>query len=95
MQSKTRTSSVKWLDAITKISKTITSDLYLEDILRLIVTVTAEVMGSKICSLMLLDEDKNTIIIKATQSVSQDYNKKPSVVTKSNVIFNYYEKCYI
>lgn len=79
MQSKSRASSAKWLDAITKISKTITSDLYLEDILRLIVTVTAEIMGSKICSLMLLDEDKEELVIKATQSVSQDYNKKPNL----------------
>ena len=38
------------ISALTKISKAIASDLYLEDILRLIVTVTAEAMGSNICS---------------------------------------------
>jgi two-component system, response regulator PdtaR len=38
-----------------------TSDLYLEDILKLIVTVTAEVMNSKICSIMLLDFKKNEL----------------------------------
>lgn len=67
------------IDAFSAISKAITSDLYLEDILRLIVTVTAKVMGSKICSLMLLDEDKNTLVIRATQSVSELYNKKPAI----------------
>ncbi|GAH29880.1 unnamed protein product, partial [marine sediment metagenome] len=41
------------IEALSKISKAISSDLYLEDILRLIVTVTAQVMNSKICSLML------------------------------------------
>ena len=46
------------IEALSKISRAITSDLYLEDILKLIVTVTAEVTGSKICSLMLLDEKK-------------------------------------
>ncbi|MFZ3385763.1 MAG: GAF and ANTAR domain-containing protein, partial [Candidatus Hydromicrobium sp.] len=65
------------IKALTKISKAIASDLYLEDILRLIVTMTAEVMGSNICSLMLIDEKKNELVIRATQSVSEEYNKKP------------------
>jgi len=65
------------IKALSKISKAIASDLYLEDILRLIVTVTAEVMGSNICSLMLIDEKNNELVIRATQSMSEEYNKKP------------------
>lgn len=65
------------IKALSKISKAIASDLYLEDILRLVVVVTAELMESNICSLMLIDEKKNGLIIRATQSVSEDYNKKP------------------
>ena len=65
------------IKALSKISKAITSELYLEDILRLIVTVTAEVLGSNICSLMLVDEKKNELVIRATQSMSQEYNQKP------------------
>lgn len=65
------------ITALTKISKAIASDVYLEDILRLIVTVTAEMMGSNICSLMLIDEKKNELLIRATQSISEEYNKKP------------------
>ncbi|MFZ3086088.1 MAG: hypothetical protein WA097_05500, partial [Candidatus Hydromicrobium sp.] len=60
------------IKALTKISKAIASDLYLEDILRFIVTMTAKVMGSNICSLMLMDEKKNELVIKATQSVSEE-----------------------
>lgn len=67
------------IKALTKISKAIASDLYLEDILRLIVVVTAEVMGSNICSLSLIDEKKNELIIRAAQSVSEEYNKKPPI----------------
>jgi len=63
--------------ALSKISKAIASEQYLEDILRLIVAVTAQVMGSNICSLMLLDEKKGELVIRATQSVSEEYNKKP------------------
>ncbi len=66
------------INALTRISDAVTSDLYLEDILKLIVTVTAEVMNSKICSLMLLDKSTNELVVKATQSVSEYYNKKPN-----------------
>ncbi len=72
------TSHAKQLEAISKVSRTITSNLYLEDILKLIVTVTAEVMNSKICSLMLIDEKTKELVLKATQSMSEAYNKKPN-----------------
>jgi len=66
------------IKALSKIGEAITSDLYLEDILKLVVAVTAEVMGSKICSLMLLDPKKKELTIKATQSISKEYiNKNP------------------
>ncbi|MFH1783831.1 MAG: GAF and ANTAR domain-containing protein [bacterium] len=65
------------IKALSKISKAIASEQYLEDILRLIVTVTAQVMSSNICSLVLVDEKKKELIIRATQSVSEEYNKKP------------------
>ena len=77
---RTKSSSYKKkIEALSKVSQTITSNLYLEDILRLIVMVTAEVMNSKICSLLLLDEEKSELIIRATQSVSEAYNKKPNI----------------
>lgn len=66
------------LEALTKISQAITSDLYLEDVLKLIVTVTAEVMKSKLCSLMLIDNEKHELVIKVTQSISNEYIKKPN-----------------
>ncbi|MBU0759228.1 MAG: GAF domain-containing protein [Candidatus Omnitrophica bacterium] len=66
------------IEALTKISRAISSDLYLEDILKLIVTVTAEVMNSRICTLMLFDEKKQHLVIRATQSISEEYiNKNP------------------
>ena len=65
------------IEALSSISRAISSDLYLEDILRLIVTVTAQVLKSKICSLMLIDQKTGKLVIRATQSVSEEYNKKP------------------
>lgn len=68
--------SLDTIEALTKISRAIASDLYLEDILKLIVHVTAEVMNSRICSLMLLDERRENLFIRATQSISHEYIAK-------------------
>jgi len=73
------------VNALSKISKAISSDLYLEDILKLIVAVTAEVMDSRICTLMLLDDKKQNLVIRATQSLSEEYIKKKPL-TKSEGI---------
>ena len=73
------------IKGLSKISRAITSDLYLDDILGLIVSVTAQVMGSNICSLMLLNEKNNKLEIRATQSVSEEYNKKPPLVLGEGV----------
>ena len=67
------------LSTLSEVSKTITSDLYLEEILQLIVAATADSMNFKICSLMLLDEDKSELVIKATQSKSREYTKKANI----------------
>jgi two-component system, response regulator PdtaR len=70
---------LKQIEALSKVANLITSGLYLEELLRLIVHVTAEVMNSKISSLMLLDPDKKELVVRATQSISEAYNKKPNI----------------
>ena len=71
---------VKQIEAISKVANLITSGMYLEELLRLVVQVTAEIMNSKISSLMLLDPDKKALVVKATQSISEAYNKKPDIL---------------
>jgi len=68
-----------------QISQSLVSKEYLEEILHLIVTMTAEVMGSKICSLMLLDESRQELSIAATQALSIDYRNKPNVRVDGSV----------
>ncbi|MGD9579710.1 MAG: GAF domain-containing protein [Syntrophorhabdus sp.] len=69
----------KQLDLLSEVSRTIVSDHYLKEILQLIVTMTAKVMDSQICSIMLLDEKRNELFIAATQSLSQEYLSKPNL----------------
>jgi len=70
---------LKQIEALSKVANLITSGLYVEEILRLIVNVTAEVMHSKICSLLLLDPNTKELVVRATQSISEAYNKKPNI----------------
>jgi len=70
---------LKQIEALSKVANLIASGMYLDELLRLIVNVTAEMMNSKISSLMILDEEKNELTVKATQSVSEAYNKKPNI----------------
>ena len=69
----------EYLATLSKISKAITSDLYVEDLLKLVVTLTANVLGAKTCAIWLLDEKENCLKIRATQAFSQDYLKKRSI----------------
>ena len=78
----------KYIKAITDISRAITSDQYLEDILKLIVMVTAKVTGVEICSLWLIDESEKPMVIrlKATQAIDHDYVKDRSLTMDEGVV---------
>jgi two-component sensor histidine kinase len=67
------------LSTLSEVSKTITSDMYLEEILQLIVAAAAKTMQFKICSLLLLDEDKKELVMKAVYSRSREYTKRTNV----------------
>jgi len=78
----------QYIKAIMNISQAITSDLYLEDILKLIVMVTAKVTGFNICSLWLIDESESPkkIRLKATQTIEPDYLKDRSLSMGEGVV---------
>jgi len=78
----------KYIKALMDISQAITSDLYLEDILKLIVMVTAKVTGVEICSLWLIDETEahGKIRLKATQAIDPDYVKDRSLNMNEGVV---------
>lgn len=76
----------KTIEALTLISEAITSDQYIEDVLRLIVIVTAEAMNSNVCSLWLLDEKTRSLTIRATQSIDSEYIKTRSVKVGEGVV---------
>ncbi len=78
----------EYIQALTDISHAITSDLYLEDLLKLIVMVTAKVIGVDICSLWLIDETVSPpkIRLKATQAIAPEYVKDRSLNLNEGVV---------
>ena len=73
------------IDTLARMSQTIAQGVYIREILQLIVTMTAEMMNSKICSLMLLDEKGRDLKIEATQSLSEAYKSKPPIPVRTSV----------
>ncbi len=77
-----------YIQALTDISRAITSDLYIEDLLKLIVMVTAKVIDVEICSLWLVNDDEKPpkIRLKATQSISPEYVKDRALNLDEGVV---------
>lgn len=65
------------LSTLAEVSETVTSPLYLDEMLGLVVDMAARVMRAKVCSLMLLDEERSLLVLRATQSLSPAYRDKP------------------
>ncbi len=86
MPPKAETSYAKQIEALKEISTAISSDHYIEDVLRLIVTVTAKVMDSKVCSLWLIDEGENCLKVRATQTMNKEYLKERSLKLGEGVV---------
>lgn len=77
-----------YIKALTDISRAITSELYLGDLLKLIVIVTAKVTGAAICSLWLIDESVTPPLmrLKATQAIAPEYVKDRSLHLNEGVV---------
>ena len=86
MSAKGKLSYPKQIEALKEISTAISSDRYIEDVLRLIVTVTANVMDSKVCSLWLIDEKGDSLKVRATQTMNKEYLKERSLKLGEGVV---------
>ncbi|BDD85707.1 GAF and ANTAR domain-containing protein [Desulfofustis limnaeus] len=77
-----------YIKALMDISQAITSDLFLEDLLKLIVMVTAKVTGVDICSLWLIDDNCHPPLIRlrATQSLEPAYIKDRALRLDEGVV---------
>ncbi len=71
--------SDKQVQSISRISEVISSSKYLDESLFLISTISAEMMNSHVCSIMLLDPSGKTLSMTATQTLSETFKSKPDL----------------
>ncbi len=65
------------LSTLAEVSQTLTSPLYLEDVLRLIVEMAARMLNASTCALMLVDEATGELVTAAVQSAGPAYLSRP------------------
>jgi len=65
------------IESLLRISETVSSKKYLEEMLTLIVKLCAEMINASICSIMLVDETRQELVLKAASSSNEEYLKKP------------------
>jgi two-component sensor histidine kinase len=74
------------LSALAKLSETITSPRYLDEILEVVVEMAARVMNARLCSLMLLDESSGELVLRAAQHQSRAYRDKPPLRVGEGIV---------
>lgn len=67
------------LSTVADVSRAITADLYLEEILQLAVAATSRIMNFRVVALSLVDAEKREMVLKAVQSAAKEYPKRPNL----------------
>jgi two-component sensor histidine kinase len=74
------------LSTLAEASKTITSPLYLEEMLRLIVEMATGTLNARLCSLMLLDERTGELVLTASHRAGERYQSRPSLRAGEGIV---------
>ncbi|MDR7521273.1 MAG: GAF domain-containing protein [Armatimonadota bacterium] len=74
------------LSTLAEASKTITSPLYLEEMLRLIVEMASGMMDARLCSLMLLDEQTGELVLTASYRAGERYQARPTLRAGEGIV---------
>lgn len=72
-------SRVNRLGALSEVAKVFTGSPYLEEILQLLVSITAQQFDYKVCTVRLLDEQNEELVLRATQSTAKAYQRKRAI----------------
>lgn len=67
------------LGALSEVTKTITASPYLEEILQLLVNITAQQFNYVVCTVRLLDEARGELVLRATQAPAKAYARKRAI----------------
>jgi GAF domain-containing protein len=70
---------IQELTTLAEVSQAVTSPLYLDEMLGVVVEMATQVMQAKVCSLMLLDESGKQLLPVASQTQSVAYTNRPPI----------------
>jgi signal transduction protein with GAF and PtsI domain len=78
--------AVKKVQLLAAVGHTITTETYLDRILQVISEMVAETFESPVCSIMIVDEDKQELTIRAARCSSPEYLQKVPIKVKDSLI---------
>ena len=67
------------LGALSEVSKTISNSPYLDEVLQLLVNLTAQQFNYRVCTVRLLDEERQELVLRATQATVKAYQRKRGI----------------
>ena len=74
------------INTLSQVGQVISSGKYLEEMLQLIVRMIAEMMQARVCSIMLVDTQKNELVLKAAKCSSEEYWQRPNLKIGKSLI---------
>jgi signal transduction histidine kinase len=77
---------VHLFESLASVSRTINSTLNLDEALRVITREACELMRARMCSLMMLDESRQWLDLRASYGASDTYIKKPRLSVEESLL---------
>ena len=77
--------NINRLGALSEVSKTISRSPYVEEILQLLVNLTAQQFNYTVCTGRLLDESRGELVLRATQAPAKAYAKKRAIALGESI----------
>jgi len=77
---------IEELRALAQISEVVTSPQYLDDILDVVTEMAAQAMGAAVCSIFLLDESGEMLLLRSAKRTSSSYRPRPPLHVGEGVI---------
>ncbi len=74
------------LSAVAQVGEVVVSGRYLEEMLQLIVNFVAGMMQARVCSIMLVDKQRNELVLKAAKCSTQGYLQRPNLKIGKSLI---------
>ncbi len=74
------------LSALAEVSQAVTSPLYLDEMLEIVVEMAARVMKARLCSLLLIDEASGELVLRAKRHLGPAFQERPPLKVGEGIV---------